>query len=96
MFSEGNIYLRQIAARTRRGLLVRGVAMYEVLTGPGVTRFVTRKYLGGAVGYDPRGSRRDMQEAQATARRLFDEGRRGEWVHYPTAGIVAGESLRTD
>jgi hypothetical protein len=96
MFSEGNIYLRQIAGMKRWGLLVRGVAMYEVMTGPGVTRFVTPKYLGGAVGHDPRGSRRDMQEAQATTRCRFDEGRRGEWVHYSTAGIVAGESLRTD
>lgn len=95
MFSRGHYYIRQIAARERKGLLVRGTTMYEVMTEPGVTCFVTAQYLGRVVRYDPRGSRRDMQESQAAARRLFNEGRRGEWVEFSTAGIVPGESLRS-
>lgn len=95
MFAKEGVYLRQIAVRKRKGLFMRGVAMYEVMTEPGVTVFVERKYLGAVVSYDPRGSRRDWQESMAATRRLFDEGRRGEWVYFPTGGVVSGGSLRS-
>ena len=94
MFSNGYTYFRQVEAPVRKGLFVRGKTMYEVMTAPGVTHLVEAKLLGGSVGYDPRGSRRDMQECQQAAHRLFLEGRSDDWVHYSSAQVIPGESLQ--
>jgi hypothetical protein len=95
MFLKGESYVRLVSVPKRLGPFVRGSLFYEVMTEPGVTRFVPLKYLGGVVGYDPRGSRRDMEECLTSADRLFKEGRRGEWVEFSTGLIVSGESLKS-
>lgn len=94
MFAYGYTYVRQIEAPVGTWPFIRGRTTYEVMTAPGVTTIVDANILGGAVGYDPRGSRRDMQECQMAARRLFMEGRGDEWVHYSSAQVVPGEMLR--
>lgn len=94
MFARGYTYLRLVETPTGRWPFRRGRTMYEVMTAPGVTRLVEPKLLGGAVGYDPRGSRRDMQECQMAAHRLFEEGRTDDWVHFSSAGVVPGDTLR--
>ncbi|MBP1137854.1 hypothetical protein JOE31_004086 [Arthrobacter sp. PvP023] len=94
MFAHGYTYLRLVETPAGKWPFRRGRAMYEVMTAPGVTRLVDQNTLGGAVGYDPRGSRRDMQECQMTARRLFDEGRTDDWVHFSSAQVIPGETLR--
>jgi hypothetical protein len=95
MFLKGESYVRLVSVPKRLGPFVRGSLFYEVMTEPGVTRFVPLKYLGGVVGYDPRGSRRDMEECLTSADRLFKEVRRGEWVEFSTGLIVSGESLKS-
>ncbi|WP_152642597.1 hypothetical protein [Pseudarthrobacter chlorophenolicus] len=94
MFAHGYSYLRLVEVPTGKWPFRRGRTMYEVMTAPGVTRLVDQDTLGGAVGYDPRGSRRDMQECQMTARRLFDEGRTDDWVHFSSAQVIPGETSR--
>lgn len=94
MFANGYAYFRQVEAPVRKGLLVRGHTMYEVMTEPGATRRVGWKQLGEALGHGPQSSRRDMQECQAAADRLFREGRSDDWVHYSSAQVVPGESLQ--
>jgi hypothetical protein len=94
MFAHGYTYLRLVETPTGRWPFRRGHTMYEVMTAPGVTRLVNPNSLGGAIGYDPRGLRRDMQECQTTARRLFDEGRTDDWVHFSSAQVIPGETLR--
>lgn len=94
MFAHGYAYLRLVEVPTGKWPFRRGRTMYEVMTTPGLTRLVDQNTLGGAVGYDPRGSRRDMQECQMTARRLFEEGRTDDWVHFSSAQVIPGETLR--
>lgn len=94
MFAHGYTYLRLVEVPTGKWPFRRGRTMYEVMTALGVTRLVDSTLLGGAVGCDPRGSRRDMQECQMTARRLFDEGRTDDWVHFSSAQVIPGETLR--
>ncbi|MBT2550977.1 hypothetical protein [Arthrobacter sp. ISL-65] len=94
MSANGDTYFRQVEAPVRKGLFMRGRAMFEVMTAPGVTRLVTGGELGKALGYGPQRSRRDLQECQAAADRLFRAGRSDDWVHYSSAQVVSGESLR--
>ena len=94
MFAHGYTYVRLVEVPTGKWPLRRGRTMYEVMTAPGVTRLVDSALLGGAVGYDPRGTRRDMQECQMTARRLFEEGRTDDWVHFSSSQVIPGETLR--
>lgn len=94
LFSHGNTCFRQVQAPVRKGLFMRGRAMFEVMTAPGVTRLVTAGELPEAVGYGPQRSRRDFQECQAAADRLFRERQSEEWVHYSSAQVVPGELLR--
>lgn len=94
MFAHGYTYLRLVEVPTGKWPSRRGRTVYEVMTAPGLIRLVDQKTLGGAVGYDPRGSRRDMQECQMAARRLFDEGRTDDWVHFSRAQVIPGETLR--
>ncbi|WP_354157620.1 hypothetical protein [Arthrobacter sp. UYCu512] len=94
MFAHGYTYLRLVEVPTGKWPCLRGHTMYEVMTAPGLTRQVNSTLLGGAVGYDPRGTRRDMQECQMTARRLFDEGRTDDWVHFSSSQVIPGETLR--
>jgi hypothetical protein len=94
MFAHGYTYVRLVEVPTGQWPFRRGHTMYEVMTAPGVTRLVDSTLLGGAVGYDPRGTRRDLQECQMTARRLFDEGRTDDWVHFSSAQVIPGETLR--
>ncbi|MDR6986382.1 hypothetical protein J2Y66_000852 [Paenarthrobacter nitroguajacolicus] len=96
MYIEGNIYLRLVAVPVRKGLLLRGDHMYEVLTYPGHPRVVSAKELAGAVGVDPRGPWNDLQECQRVADRLYREGRKGEWVEYHTAIIVPDSPAEGD
>lgn len=93
-FASGDAYFRRVEAPGRKGLFMRGRAMFEVMTAPGVTRLVTAGALGEALGYGPQRSRKDFQECQSVADRLFREGRRDAWVHYSSAQVVPGESLR--
>ncbi|PNI08360.1 hypothetical protein CXX84_10520 [Arthrobacter sp. AFG7.2] len=91
MFAHGYTYVRLVeVVPTGKWPFRRGRTMYEVMTAPGVTRLVDSTLLGGAVGYDPRGSRRDMQECQMTARRMFDEGRTDDWVHFSSSQVIPG------
>jgi hypothetical protein len=94
MFAHGYTYVRLVEVPTGTWPFRRGRTLYEVMTAPGVTRLVDSALLGGAVGYDSRGSRRDMQECEMTARRLFDEGRTDDWVHFSSAQVIPGEALR--
>lgn len=94
MFAHGYTYLRLVEVARGKWPFRRGHTMYEVMTAPGVTRLVDSTPRGGAVGYDPRGTRRDMQECQMTARRLFDDGRTDDWVHFPSFQVIPGETLR--
>jgi hypothetical protein len=94
MFAHGYTYLRLVEVPTGKWAFRRGHTMYEVMTAPGLTRLVDSTLLGGAVGYDPSGTRRDMQECQMTARRLFDEGRTDDWVHFSSSQVIPGETLR--
>ncbi|MET1089590.1 MAG: hypothetical protein ABWY04_21145 [Arthrobacter sp.] len=94
MFAHGYTYLRLVEVPTGKWPFRRGHTMYEVMTAPGLTRLVNSTLLGGAVGYDPRGTRRDMHECQMTARRLFDEGRIDDWVHFSSSQVIPGETLR--
>lgn len=93
-FTNEHTYFRQVEAPVRKGLFMRGLAMFEVMTAPGVTRLVTAGELSEALGYGPQRSRRDLQECQAASDRLFRERRSDEWVHYSSAQVVPGESLR--
>jgi hypothetical protein len=94
MFAHGYTYFRQVEAPVRKGMFMRGRAMFEVMTAPGVTRLVALGELGEALGYGPQCSRRDFQECQFTADRLFREGRSDAWVHYSSAQVVPDESLQ--
>lgn len=94
MFGNEDAYFRQIEAPVRKGLFMRGCFMFEVMTAPGVTRLVTLGELGETLGYGPQRSRKDFQECQFTAARLFREGRSDAWVHYSSAQVVLNESLR--
>jgi hypothetical protein len=92
MYIEGNTYLRLIAVPVRKGLLIRGHHMYEVMTKPGPPSVVSAKELAGAVGVGRSGPWNDLQECQRTADRLYREGRHGDWVEYPTSIIVPAGS----
>ena len=67
---------------------MRGHAMFEVMTAPGMTRLATLGELGEALGYGHQGSRRDLPECQAGADRLFRAGRSDDWVPYSSAQVV--------
>jgi len=95
MFGDGSTYFRLVEAPVRTGWFSRkGTYTYEVATGPGATRRVTRNELGDAVGYGPGRSRKDWQECQMIADRLFREGRQDHWVHYSSSWVVPNEALR--
>lgn len=95
LFANGYTYFRQVEAPVRKGLFrISGSVIYEVMTAPGVTSLVQAKYLGGTVGYDPRGSRRDLQECQSQAHKLIAEGRHDEWVHFSSSQIFHADLLR--
>ena len=94
MFSHEYTYLRLVEVPTGKWPFRRGHPIYQVMTAPGVTSLVDSTLLGGAVGYDPRGPRRDMQECQMTARRPFNAGRTDEWVHFSSSQVIPGETLR--
>lgn len=94
MFANGYAYFRQVEAPVRKGLFMRGHTMYEVMTEPGVTRLVGWKQLGEALGQGHQDSRRDMQECQTAAHRLFSGGRSHDWIHYSSAQVVSGEVLQ--
>lgn len=94
MFAHDYKYFRQVEAPLRKGLFSRGRAMYEVMTAPGVTRLVTLNDLGEAVGYSSQNSNKDFQECKMAAHRLYKEGRIDHWVHYSSAQVIPGESLR--
>lgn len=97
MFANGSTYFRLIETPVRKGLFSRkGTFTYEVATAPGETRLVTLDQLGQAVGYGPQDSRKDWQECQMVADRLFREGRRHDWVHYSSSYFVPDETLRKD
>lgn len=93
MFIRKNSYLRLVRVPERHGIFVRGDNVYEVMTGPGVIKTVPAKKLAEALGLDPSEPRNDLQECRRTARRLFRDGRHGDWVEYSTAIVVPGESL---
>lgn len=93
-FANADTYFRQIEAPVRKGLFMRGRFMFEVMTAPGVTRLVTLGELGETLGYGLQRSRKDFQECQFTAARLFREGRSDAWVHYSRAQVVPDGSLR--
>lgn len=95
MFGDGSTYFRLVEVPVRRGWFSRtGTYTYEVATGPGATCLVTRDQLGDAVGYGPGRSRKDWQECQMTADRLFREARKEDWVHYSSSWVVPDEVLR--
>ena len=97
MFGNGGTYFRLIETPVRkRWFSLKGTFTYEVATAPGVTRLVTLDQLGQAVGYGPQDSRKDWQECQMVADRLFREGRRDDWVHYSSSFVVPDETLRKD
>lgn len=95
MFSNGQKYFRQVAAPVRTGLITRGSTLYEVMSGAGVTRVVTFSQLGEAVGYGPQNSRKDFQECQSAAHRLFAAGRRDEWVHYSSSFVYPSKYFQS-
>ncbi|WP_346959222.1 hypothetical protein [uncultured Arthrobacter sp.] len=97
MFANEGTYFRLIEIPVRKSWLsLKGTITYEVATAPGVTRLVTLDQLGQAVGYGPQDSRKDWQECQMVADRLFREGRRDDWVHYSSSYVVPDETLRKD
>lgn len=94
MFTHGYTYVRKIQVPVQKWWFTRMVTMYEVMTAPGVIEVVEPKYLGRPTRYDPNGSRRDMQECQMQAHKLYSEGRSDDWVHFSSSQIVSGELLR--
>jgi hypothetical protein len=95
LWDRESTYFRLVEAPIRKGWFSRkGTFTYEVMTAPGVTRFVGLDQLGEAVGYGPQHSRKDWQECQMVADRLFREGRKDDWVHYPSSYVVPDETLR--
>lgn len=94
LFEHGYTYVRQIEAPVGRWPFRTGHSIYEVMTEPGVTTTVDRELLGGVVGYDPRGSRKDMEECMMKVHQLFQEGRSDEWVHFSSSQVLQGETLR--
>ena len=93
MFIKGNAYLRLVRVPKRRGLLVWGNHVYDVMTSPGVVTTVPAKRLNDALGLDPSGPQNDVQHCRRTATRLYREGRHQDWVEYSTTIVVPGDSL---
>lgn len=94
MFIKGRSYVRLVSVPIRWGPFTFGTSIYEVMTEPGVTRFVALKYLGGVVRYDPRGDQRDMEKCLMVTDQLLKEDRTGDWVEFSTGIVVRGESLK--
>jgi hypothetical protein len=64
---------------------------YFVKTPAGSLRRVGLKDLPVALDVAPMGSRRDWQECEMVATRLFLDGESDKWVEYPT-GLVINDS----
>jgi hypothetical protein len=84
-------YFRQVASPARWLVFTRGESEYEVMSAPGVTRRVPLSQVREALGASPT-SRRDFQECDMTAARLFREGS-DLWVEYPTGITVSTDEL---
>jgi hypothetical protein len=96
MWDRESAYFRKVTAPVRKNWFSStGASTYEVMTAPGITRFVGLDQLAEAVGYGPEHSRKDWHECQMVAERLFREGRSDEWVHYSSSCVVPGERLRS-
>ncbi|TDT64445.1 hypothetical protein [Frigoribacterium sp. PhB116] len=93
MFIEKYRYFRQVAMPTRWLLFARGETEYEVMSAPGVVRRVPLSRVREALGAKRVAtSRRDFQECDMTAARLFREGS-DLWVEYPTGITVSTDEL---
>lgn len=64
---------------------------YLVKTPSGGLRRVRLRDLPVALGVSPEDSRRDWQECEMLATRLFRAGESDKWVEYPT-GLVINDS----
>ncbi len=93
MFVRGKKYVRQVRVPERRGLLVWGDYVYEVMTSPGVVETVSAKRLDKALGLDPKGAQNDQQECQRIADRLYKEGKHEDWVEYSTGFVIPSSEL---
>jgi hypothetical protein len=81
-FPGGFRYLRMVSRPARRFLAPRGEAVYEVMVEPGEIARVTLADLPQTLGATGE-SRRDWQECELRARKLFGTGS-ALWVEYPT------------
>lgn len=93
MFVRGKKYVRQVRVPERRGLLVWGDYVYEVMTSPGLVETVPAKRLDKALGLDPKGAQNDLQECQRIADRLYKEGKHDDWVEYSTGFVIPSSEL---
>lgn len=95
LWGRESTYFRVVTAPVRKGWFSRkGTFTYEVMTAPGVTRFVGPDQLGEAVGHGAQHSRKDWQECQMVADRLFREGHKDDWVRYSSSYVVPDGTLR--
>lgn len=84
-------YFRLVTEPRRKFLVFRAHPEYLVKTPSGSLRRVILRDLPVALGVSPEGSRRDWQECEMLATRLFRAGESDKWVEYPT-GLVISES----
>ena len=91
VFVEKYRYFRQVRSALRWFIFTRGEAQYEVMSAPGATRLLPYSQVRKALGASDT-ARRDFQECDMIASRLFREGSE-LWVEYPTGITVDSDEL---
>jgi hypothetical protein len=85
------LYFRMASMPRRKFLVFVADPEYLVRMPTGSLKRVRLRDLPVALGVAPEGSRRDWQECEMVATRLFRDRESDKWVEYPT-GLVINDS----
>lgn len=88
-------YFRMANAPQRSFLVFVADPEYLVKSASGGLSRVRLRDLPAALGVSPEDSRRDWQECELVAARLFRDGELEKWVEYPTGFIISDSELQT-
>lgn len=91
ILNSDHSYFRLVTEPRRKFLVFVAHPEYLVKTPSGSLRRVRLRDLPGALDVSPEDSRRDWQECEMLATRLFRAGESDKWVEFPT-GLVINDS----
>ncbi len=95
MTENESSYFRMASTPRRRFLVLVADPEYLVKSASGGLSRVRLRDLPAALGVAPEDSRRDWQECEMVAARLFRDGELEKWVEYPTGFVISDSELQT-